>query len=39
MIDNTLTKSHEICEYDYLAIHTSIYKETAQEKTGNFPKK
>jgi len=38
MIDNTLTKSHEICEYGYLALHTSTYKGTAQGKTWNFPK-
>lgn len=35
----SLTKSREICECDYLAPHTSVYIETAQGKTQNFPNK
>lgn len=37
--NNTLTKSHEICECDYLVFHTSVDIETALGKTWHFPKK
>lgn len=32
LLSDILTKSHEICEYDYLALRTLVYMKTVQGK-------